>query len=537
MKSSSSMNGVIPSKAFLLALLLSTFHFAQGQISQTRRYERQQKNSDDYYNVISLKQDGLALYRERDKYKSGNKMWELILLDTALTEKSTLDLEINDRYKMIGYEVAPGQLYFLYRTGETTKNDFELIEVSLKDKITETARYTIKPELDFKLTHFIKAGKNFVFGGYVNNEPAIILFELPTKHIRVIPGFFQKDTELVDLRTNQNQTFNTVLVDRSTKENRKFVLRTFDETGKQLLEDIVPIEEGKSLQTGITSTLHREDLAVMGTWGERNSKQSVGFYFLDVNPFQDQPIKYLDFGQLNHYLDYLPPKRAERLKQNSQDDAKAGRIPNYMNYVTPFTVAEYQNGFILLAEVYTPVSSTSPYYSNPYYYNPYYNPYGFYPSGFYYPGLSRMYRPYAYSSGARTSNEIRTNSTTLISFGSDGKVNWDHSVKLDEMKMPGLEQVSDYVMKNDQLYFLYKKESDLKLKVVSLEDGQALEHSMKVETNDPLDEIRSEKEFEGGVRQWLADAFYVWGYQAIRNTTQEERVRDVFYITKVVVRN
>ena len=103
--------------------------------------------------------------------------------------------------------------------------------------------------------------------------------------------------------------------------------------------------------------------------------------------------------------------------------------------------------------------------------------------------------------------------------------------------MPGLEQVSDYLMKNDQLYLLYKKESDLKLKVVSLQDGQALENSMKVETNDPLDEIRSEKEFEGGVRQWLADAFYVWGYQAIRNTTKEERVRDVFYITKVVVKD
>ena len=73
-----------------------------------------------------------------------------------------------------------------------------------------------------------------------------------------------------------------------------------------------------------------------------------------MNPFQDQPIKYVDFGQLTRYLDYLPSKRAERIKQNSKDDAKAGRIPNYMNYVMPFTVAEYQKGFFLLAEAYTP---------------------------------------------------------------------------------------------------------------------------------------------------------------------------------------
>ncbi|HEX6224285.1 MAG TPA: hypothetical protein VFZ52_07740 [Chryseolinea sp.] len=529
------MRGLISFRVFLLLLMFGNF-CTVAQISQTRRYERQQKNSDDYFNVISLKTEGLALFRERDKYKGVNRLWELILLDTALQEKGTLELEVNDRYKMIGYEVVPDQIYFLYRTGETTKNDFELIEIGLGDSPSVTARYQIKPELDFKLTHFIKAGTNFIFGGYVNNEPAIVLYELPSKNIRVIPGFFQKDTELVDLRTNQNQTFNTVLVDRSTKENRKLVLRTFDETGKQLLEDLVPIEEGKTLQTGITSTLQREDLAVIGSWGERNSKQSIGFYFLDINPFQDQPIKYLDFGQLSHYLDYLPSKRAERIKQSSKDDLKAGRIPNFTSYVMPFSVAEYSKGFILLAEVYNPVSTTSPYYSNPYYYNPYYSPYGFYPYGFYYPGMSRMYRPYAYNSGARNTNEIRTSSASVISFGSDGKVNWDYSFKLDEMKMPGLEQVSDYIMKNDQIYILYKKESELKLKVVSLQDGQAMENTMMVKLEDPLDEIRSEKEYEGGVRQWQSDAFYVWGYQTVRNTTKEDRVRDVFYINKVVVR-
>src|SRR5688572_23892468 len=67
---------------------------AQSQVSQPHRYERKQKNSDDYFNVISLQQEGLALYRERDKYKNNNKIWELILLDTALSEKKTVELEI-----------------------------------------------------------------------------------------------------------------------------------------------------------------------------------------------------------------------------------------------------------------------------------------------------------------------------------------------------------------------------------------------------------------------------------------------------------
>jgi hypothetical protein len=282
--------------------------------------------------------------------------------------------------------------------------------------------------------------------------------------------------------------------------------------------------------------LEREDLAIVGTWGERNSKQSTGFYFLEVNPFQEQTIKYVDFGQLQHYLDYLNPKRAERIKQNSRDDAAAGRIPNYLNYVMPFKLTEYNHGFLLLAEVYSPVSNMNPYYSNPYYYNPYYSPYGFYPYGFYYPGLGRMYRPYMYNSTARNTNEVRSAETVLLSFSSDGKVNWDYSIKLDDKKMPGLEQVSDFCIVNDRLYFLYKKESELKLKVIGLEDEQVTENTLKVMTDDPQDEIRSDKEFEGGVRQWSSNSFFVWGYQTIRNTGRSDRVRDVFYINKIVVK-
>jgi hypothetical protein len=129
------------------------------QTLQPQRFERQQKNSDDYYHVISLKEEGLALFRERDKYKGSNRIWELVMLDTALQEKKVIELEIKERYKMIGYEIAPGAIFLLYRTGETNKNDFELIQVKLPGD--ETSRYTIKPDLDFKLTHFTKAGDSF----------------------------------------------------------------------------------------------------------------------------------------------------------------------------------------------------------------------------------------------------------------------------------------------------------------------------------------------------------------------------------------
>ena len=232
------------------ASTLSASSFAQAQVQQTERFEVERKNSDDYFTVVSLEEQGIALVREKDKYEGNKQLWEIIILDMNLVQQHQLDLEINHRFALLGYEIDDNLLYLLFRTGETTRSSLELIEVNtLAGK--ETARYEITPELDFKITHFNKVGPNIILGGYVTNEPAILLYEPVSNSIKVIPGFFQKDNELVELRVNENETFNAVIIDRSLRTDRKLIFRTFDAGGNLLLEDIVPLDEEKSLQNSL----------------------------------------------------------------------------------------------------------------------------------------------------------------------------------------------------------------------------------------------------------------------------------------------
>jgi hypothetical protein len=515
---------------FLFVTICSTY----GQVVQTHRFEREQKGNDEYYSVISLEDEGIALLRERRKYSGNKKLWEVLLLDTALQERRTVEFYLEERYPLIGYEVTPGRLFLLYRTGDTNKNSLVLIDVDMREG-SERDRFEIKPEVDFKITHFSKVGSSLALGGYVSNDPAILLYDLQTKNLKVVPGFFQKDNELVDLRVNQNQTFNVILIDRSQRAERKLVFRTFDESGKLLLEDVIPIDEDKSLQTSISSALVREDMMVLGTWGERLGKQSGGFFSLPIDPFQDQKINYIHFGQLEHFLDYINPKRAERIRHNTKEDLQSGRKPSFTSYVIPYKIEEYKDGFFLLAEVYNPVSSANPYYNNaygnPYYNSPYYYYNPFWPS--YYPGM--RYRPYAYGNNVKNVDEIKTYQTVLLSFDPDGNMMWDKSLKLDDVEKPALEQVADFYHKNANVYFVYKKESELKVKIVDLETGTASESGQKIKLSEENDEVRDEKEMEGGVKKWVGNSFFVWGYQTIRNQERkDERVRDVFYINKVV---
>lgn len=533
---SSEKTGNIYLLASLLMFLFSPVAFLQAQIHQTERYEIIQKGSDEYFTVICLEEEGLALIRKKDKYKASKQLWEVIILDTDLVEKSKFEIEINQRHVLLGYEIDRGRLFLLFRTGETTKNSLELIELSTVQG-AETARYEISPELDFKVTHFSKVGPNIILGGYVTNEPAILLYETVDNSIRVIPGFFQKDNELMELRVNQNETFNAVLIDRSLRSERKLVYKTFDAGGKLLLEDVVPIDEDKSLQNSISSSLQREELLLLGTWGENQGKQSLGFFSMAVDPFSQQKINYYHFGSMDHFLDYLNPKRAEKIKESTQDALVDGRKPSFSSYVMPFKIEETKEGFLMLAEVYNPSSTMSPYYNSPYghpyYSNPYYYYNPFWPG--YYPGM-RMYRPYMYGDQFRNADNIKLYETVVAAFDASGKLIWDQSVALDDLKRPALEQVSDFYFDDQNLHFIYKKGSELKIKSISLEEGVAAEVTEKIKLKGPGEEIRNEKELEDGLRHWVGNTFYFWGYHTVRNPeSKEDRVRDVFYINKIVV--
>jgi len=506
-----------------------------GQVTQPNRYELKQKSADNYFTIISLEEEGIALFRELDKYKDGKRSYQLILLDNDLNERHDVTLEYDNKNVSMGYEYVSGTLFLLFRKGNSNKNELELSKINLSDATSEN--FEIKPEIDMNITHFGVINNSVFFGGYVVNESSVFLYNFKEDQIKMLPGFYQKDNDLIDLRSNQNNTFNVVLFDRGIKENPKIIFRTFDESGKQLLEDIIPVEPDIVIQTGLTSALEREDLALIGCWNYRGTKQASGFYFVSINPFADQPIHYSYFGQLNQYFDYLKPKRAKKIKTKTALEIKEKKKVSHSNHIMPFRVFENTKGFSILAEVYTPSSGTS-YLSNPY--DPYgMNPYsnGNYWPGYYYPGMGRMYSRYQNGQYINEDDEaMRLHETVLIFYDAQGNILKDYSVTLDDIKMPTLEQYSDfYSMDSKSSFLVYKKDEELVVTTFQSGVDAKQEERYKVKLRSDFDEFRSERKKDGGVKIWFENVFYTWGYQTIRNINEEDRVRDVFYINKVVI--
>jgi len=519
---------------FLLAALFFTLWIpleTAAQVKQTFRFEREQKNSDQEFILIPMKEEGLVLVRDKDKFKEGKQLWEIIRLDTDLHEVWNVELDIESSMKLVGYEYKDNLIYLLYRKGDHEANDLALITIHIQSQ--EINRHAIKQELSFKVTHFIALENSIALGGYVSSEPAILLYELETEIAKLVPGFFVSDAELLDLRTNTNNTFNTLLAIRSNKQKRKLILKTFDAKGALLLEDEMEIDSKKTILSGITSTLIHDELFIAGTWTEGASKQASGIYTTLIDPFSAQVVNYYDFGQFNHFLDFNTNKRAAKLKLRSQQALKSSEIPDYKTYAIPMRLEEHPEGFSLLTEVYLPSASLNSYpYWNNNYGSPYYGSYS--PYG-YNPFMNRYYSsPYQYNTSQ--TSETKMLYSSLLVFDKDGKRKTDYGLKLDDKKVSGLEQAADFLFYQNHFALAFKKEKESIFISGKLGDEVVETDTLATEALNPGETIRNESTENSAIRFWYQNAFYLWGYQNVRDPSRAEvSNRYVFYITKIEI--
>lgn len=503
---------------------------AFGQLKALTRYEAELKNLDNGFTLVPMNKNGIALIRENNKFKESKRVWEVTLLNTALEVQWQTEFKLKPEFTLIGYDSSAQTVYLLFREGNNDANQFELVQVNSQDKTVNN--YEIKQQFDFRITHFSIVGENAVLGGYVSREPALLLYETAQRNVKVIPGFFLKDNELLDVRINVNQTFNTLLVERNSFDKKHLVSKTFDQSGLLLLEDYIEIDKDKTILTGQSSSLLREDLIIIGTYSEGASTEALGYYTALVDPYTEQAIQYFPFATLDHLLDYMPKKRAEKIMEKANERIAAGKNPDYKAAVEPFRIVEYAKGFFLLSEMYDPASTVNsrPYWNDPY--NPYRGGYGYSRYGYNSYLNQYPYSSYPYNTVPQNSS-VKMIQTMLTFFDGKGQLKYDYALKFENIKLPALQQTSDFNVQGNLLSLAYKKESNLYV-ITGLLGEEVEADTVQVPTKNPNDLVRYESEDDTGIRYWYGDYFFVWGYQSIRNKgkSEEDPLRHVFYISK-----
>lgn len=513
----------------ILVWLAASIESGNAQPWQEFRMEIAGKAADKPIEIITLGAEGLALVHDLQEYAQGNKKWQVDLVDTTLTRYWTAELNLDNQLLMVGFEHQPGRLYLLFRESQTTFSNFDLVVLNLREKTIQTDK--IRFDLNFKLTHFTVAGTTALFGGYVNTEPAVLLFNHTSDKPKVLPGLFSRDISLLDLRANLNDSFNVLLLEVRRGTSQRLIVRTFDPSGNLLIDDMVDVDQKYSLLSGLTSRLALDDMLIVGTYGEGHGKEVMGFYSVKVDPFNQQAIQYTDLTSVAHFLDYLPEKKAKKILEKASKERLAGRSPKFKSNLVPIRLEEVGQAYYLFAEVFHPPSSVTYYpYGSPYWNSYYGSPFG---------SPSNPYRPYGYDApryqDQLRNSDVRMIESVVLRYRPGAAAPEGSSMKYEDVRRPLLDQTGDFMVRKESVVQAYKFNTDLIFQTES-EDVLAKPTPGKsaIRLLNANDVLKDEIEDSGGLRFWYGSRFYAWGYRRIRSMVNEEvETRYVFYVNRV----
>ncbi len=510
---------------FLYYCFFATVAFSQ--VKQTHIYELEKKNTDDFFTVLPAGKKGVVIFRDTDDYKKGDK-WQVVALDTTLVEKWNIELSIDTRYNFKGYDLKNSTIYFLFRRGDMEKNDYHLITISIDDG--EVIRYDIGNEIALSLSHMVMLSDRMILAGYVNYSPTLVTYAMGAESFEVVPGFFKDRSTIVDLRSNENGTFNSVTLEKDYKANY-IKLRTYSDDGELLFEREVESDEKHFVLSAKSSGFIDGNFAIAGTYSFRRSYYAAGIYLAIVKPKgQENIIKYHSFADLEHYFDYMKPKRAARIRARFKRRSVRGKELNYTSKLLLHEVKKSKNGYLLAAEIYDPEfieQNAATFYNG---------------LGFDDRNSIRNRNRASQSYGKQPSrlqnvedaDHFEYLESIVVEIDKKGEIVWDNSMKIEDVETNSLEQVVHLTQKGDLINMLYKAEDEIKYQTIQ-QDSIVEVNKEALKLPNEYDKINHTYDGSGRSEYWYDNNFIVWGYHKVENKVEtESRNRNVLFINKVV---
>ncbi len=495
----------------IFAISFFTFLPAISQIVQPGRYEVKMDAFDNYFTVIPAGQDGLIMVRATNETgPEGDVEWDFIKLDTSLNEEWKTKYQIDPNFHFTGYDYHNGYAYLLFNNGPYIKDPLTLMQIDLETRQPEYIE--IPKEFDIELSEYEMIGESVILGGYVNYRPTVIIYHLPAKKFKVLPGFYMNRSELLQIEIDdEKEFFRVITTTRTMDKNNTINIKTFDKNGELMINLTLNPERNINLLDGRSTGIENNAQFVAGTYSQLRSARkgkesySMGIYVARMDANGDQLINYYNYGDLDNFFSYMKAKKQKRIKKKIERRKIKGKEIKFNYRLLVHNVIPRDNGrYILLGEAYYPVYS---------------NGQNSYMNSFYQPRL----------------NGFRYTHAVLFCFDRQGKHLWDNSFEINDVTSYVLEKYVHIDAMDDKLVLLYNYENVIRTKIIKGEEvveGKAFNDiALKFEN----DMAQKEDNEMGGLKSWYDDNFFAYGVQHIRNRTDNvvNNNRKVFYINKI----
>lgn len=516
---------------FITTVFLLLFFITQsvGQIVQTERLELPFSYSEENYLMTSAGNKGLILFRESKEKVNKKQPWEILILDTALTEKVNITAEVDYKYSIMGYEYRGGHFYLLFNNDNSSKSDLYLVRISVEDG--SITHHEIDNELTMDPSHLLINDRAIVLGGYINFRPTFMVFDYINDNVKVVPGFFNNRSEVLDFNYDErHDSYNVLMGQKNARNHNELAIKSFDSRGKVLVDEKYEFDNNWRALNGKVIISESNKIVVSGSFATNNSYYSQGYYFGNLAPGTELSMKYIGFAEVSHFFDYMKPKRADKIKTKINNSKASNKPYEFKTQAYVHNLIERDGEFLLISELYKPEfsnvnSSNASAFSD---------------------NSSRTYRDhtgqkyvnrYSRLTNTQGASHISYHESVVLGLDESGKLIWDQSLSLGEIETLSLEQVAEVYKKDENGVLIYKNDGKLVFRSFDLSQESSSDSSVVIDTFKEYDEVSYHSERQGKVQYWYDNNFIVWGYQKVSNGqfAQADKKRNIFFINKLLI--
>jgi hypothetical protein len=497
---------------FCFVLLISFCSVSLGQTLQSERYETPIQDGEmEPYKVVSARGLGIVLYRKLTQSKENTI--ELVNVDTALTEVWRGYVQLNlDETVLFSY-VKQDFLYLLIKSRNNVYGDFLILE--LKIKTGSYNLFTAKNLIPFTPTEFVITNGAALIGGYFNYRPLILHFNFKSQQSKILPGFFNEPGELTQLKPNEDGSVDVIVSAKNYNKQKGLSIRNYDADGSLVKTTILQPEENKNLIFGRSLKMPNGEQVVSGVYG-RYGEYSRGIFVASINVFGEYSIKYYSFAELEHFFNYMKAKREKRIKEKIERRRIKGKKIKFNYRILVQELIPYGDQYILLGEAFYP------HYSYARNYVP--SSYTYRTQSYYFP----MNRSDLIFDGFQYTHAV------VIGFDKNGKLMWDNSFQINDVKTYDLEQFVKIYPQEKSISLLYLFENEIRNKIIR--DSEVLEgktFEMKMKYKD--DQVKDKETETSKLDYWYGRYFYAYGVQQVHNLREPnvQSTRKVFFVNKI----
>jgi hypothetical protein len=514
--------------SFVLLMLLASAPdgVVRGQVVQEARLEYDvTKDNAERFQAVSLNENGLILYRRITGAK--DDQLDMVRVDTTLAEMWHKSINVAKQLSLVLVRRHQDHLFLLLKDRNTLGGAF--IIVAVRTSNGNYSSYPVQNMIPFTPSEFEVTNQSALVGGYFNFRPLVLYYNFATQKTKILPGFFNEVGELNQLKTYPDGTSDIIVCAKNLQKRKSLWIKNYDAQGDLIKNTLIEPGENKNLLFGRSVKLSSGEQVVAGVYG-RYAEYSRGIFVAGINDKGEYGIKYYNFSELKNFFSYMKVKRQKRIHDRIERRTLAGKKVKFNYRFLIHDIVPYGNQYIMTGEAFYPKYV----YPN-YYYGAASRSRVFYPSamprGPY--ALSGVYNTPFYR-GDLIFDGYQYTHAVVVGFDTNGKIQWDNSFEINDVKTYQLEQFVKIKPEQDRILMMYLYEHSLRTKVIH--DSQVVEGKSKDEMKEVADgdEIIDTKGIENEQLDfWYGKYFFAAGIQRFKPKTEIGTSRRVFFVSKI----